>query len=169
MPGAEGDPACVDVHEAVSNSPTNAEPPSPLEGEGARRAGEGSGLAPYARKAWRTNATKRLRGFARSMRKDATEVEDRLWTLVRNRRFVDFKFRRQVPIGRYIVDLMCPSAMLIVELDGSQHAENEEDRVRDTWLAGQGYRVLRIWNNELTQNRDGVLDAIWHALQESRP
>ncbi|MHB1101323.1 MAG: endonuclease domain-containing protein [Devosia sp.] len=125
-------------------------------------------MAPYARKEWRTNSTQRLRGFARSMRSNATEAEQRLWTLVRDRRFIDYKFRRQVPIGRYIVDLMCPSAMLIVELDGSQHAENEADAVRDAWLAGQGYRVLRIWNNELTQNRDGVLEAIWHALQEPR-
>lgn len=103
------------------------------------------------------------------MRKNATEAEDRLWTLVRNRRFVNFKFRRQVLIGRYIVDLMCPSAKLIVELDGSQHADNEDDAARDAWLTAQGYRVLRIWNNDLTQNRDGVLDAIWYALQEARP
>lgn len=161
---------------AASNPATGTELPSPLEGEGAPTgrvapggAGEGSGLAPHARKAWRTGATTKLRGFARSMRTNATEVEGRLWTLVRNRRFVNFKFRRQVPIGRYIVDLMCPSAKLIVELDGSQHADNEDDAARDAWLAGRGYRVLRIWNNDLTQNRGGVLDAIWHALQEARP
>lgn len=162
--------------EVISGVAPGTELPSPLEGEGAptgrvapEGAGEGWGPAPYARKAWHTRATTNLRGFARSMRKNATEAEDRLWTLVRNRRFVNFKFRRQVPIGRYIVDLMCPSAMLIIELDGSQHADNEDDAARDAWLTAQGYRVLRIWNNDLTRNRDGVLDAVWYALQEHRP
>lgn len=103
------------------------------------------------------------------MRTGATEAEALLWKIIRNRRLTGFKFRRQVPIGRYIVDFMCASAMLIVELDGSQHAESPADATRDAWLTAQGYRILRVWNNELTDNRDGVLDAIWHALQEPHP
>lgn len=78
--------------------------------------------------------------------------------------FVDFKFRRQVPIGRYIVDFACLDARLVVELDGGQHAESRRDEVRDAWLASQNYRILRIWNNQLTHTRASVLDAVWHAL-----
>jgi len=87
--------------------------------------------------------------------------------MLRNRSFVDFKFRRQVPIGNYIVDFFCSAANLVIELDGSQHAENERDAVRQRWLEAQGYRVLRIWNAELYTERGAVLDAIWHALHPS--
>jgi very-short-patch-repair endonuclease len=90
-----------------------------------------------------------------------------LWELLRNRRFVDFKFRRQVPIGTYIADFVCLPARLIVELDGGQHSESKSDATRDAWLRSQNFRVLRIWNNELHDNRDGVMEAIWLALQES--
>jgi hypothetical protein len=72
-----------------------------------------------------------------------------------------------LPIGRFIVDFICPSAMLIVELDGSQHAEDKRDLARDAWLASRGFRVLRIWNSDLFTDRDVVLDAIWHALRPS--
>ena len=99
------------------------------------------------------------------MRTNATGAEGKLWAIVRDRRFVGHKFRRQVPIDRYIVDVLCPAAKLIVELDGGQHAENTSDLERDAWLASQGYRVLRVWNNELTTNRNGVVEAIWHALE----
>ncbi|WP_349236241.1 DUF559 domain-containing protein [Devosia sp. Root105] len=98
------------------------------------------------------------------MRANATEAEALMWKLLRDRRFVGFKFRRQLPIGRFIVDFVCPSAMLIVELDGSQHAEDKRDLIRDAWLTSRGYRVLRVWNNELVTDRTSVLDAIWHAL-----
>jgi very-short-patch-repair endonuclease len=101
------------------------------------------------------------------MRTGATETEALMWKLLRNRRFVGFKFRRQLPIGRFIVDFVCPSAMLIVELDGSQHAEDARDLVRDAWLTSRGYRILRFWNNELQISRDSVLEAIWHALHPS--
>jgi very-short-patch-repair endonuclease len=107
----------------------------------------------------------RLRRFARNLRHVATPHEDVLWTLLRNRRFVDFKFRRQVPIGPYIADFACLSARLIVELDGGQHAESEHDVKRDTWLSSENFRVLRVWNNQLNSERDAVLEAIWHALQ----
>lgn len=99
------------------------------------------------------------------MRHKPTEAERVLWTLLRSRRLVGHKFRRQVPIGSYIVDVLCPAANLIIELDGSQHAENDYDVVRDDWLRAQGYRVLRIWNSELTSSRNGALEVIWAALE----
>jgi very-short-patch-repair endonuclease len=105
-----------------------------------------------------------LRDFARRLRTGSTEEEGRLWALLRNRRFAEYKFRRQVPIDRYIADFVCHSARLVVELDGSQHVESERDMIRDAAIQRHGYRILRIWNNDLTHARDSVLDAVWHAL-----
>ncbi len=70
------------------------------------------------------------------------------------------KFRRQQPIGSYIVDFVCFSKMLVIEVDGGQHAENEKDKQRDAWLRGEGFKVLRFWNNEVLQNIEGVLETI---------
>jgi very-short-patch-repair endonuclease len=103
------------------------------------------------------------------LRRNATEAEQTLWRLLRDRRLADFKFRRQVPIGRYIADFVCYAAKLVVELDGSQHAENERDVARDDELRRHGFRVLRVWNSDLTSNRNGVLDAIWAALHDRTP
>jgi len=103
------------------------------------------------------------------MRYEPTEAERKLWGILRDRRLASYKFRRQVPMGRYIVDFYCSSAGLVVELDGSQHAENSHDVERDAWLCAQGYRVLRIWNNQLNGDRNSILDAIWYALQEQTP
>ncbi|WP_291397718.1 endonuclease domain-containing protein [Devosia sp.] len=138
--------------------------PSPLEGEGASRSEAGEGKVNRRHKEWRTELTPTLRKRAKAMRSNGTEAESILWGILRNRRFVGHKFRRQVPIGRFIVDFMCPKAMLIVELDGSQHAESTHDLVRDNRLKSLGYRILRVWNNELSDNRDGVLEAVWQAL-----
>ena len=107
----------------------------------------------------------RLRAFARRLRTGSTDAEATLWSLLRNRRFAEYKFRRQVPIGPYIADFVCHSARLVVELDGSQHAESESDARRDAVIASHGYRILRVWNAELTHARATVLDAIWYALQ----
>jgi very-short-patch-repair endonuclease len=107
------------------------------------------------------------RSRARAMRGAPTDSELRLWRLLRDRRLSGFKFRRQVPVGPYIVDFLCVGAKLIVEADGSQHAESVRDNVRDAYLANQGWKVLRFWNNEVLQNREGVLETIYaHA---SRP
>ncbi len=138
--------------------------PSPLEGEGASRSEAGEGQYHRRHDEWRTGLTPTLRLRAKTMRTNATEAEALMWKLLRDRRFVGFKFRRQLPIGRFIVDFVCPSAMLIVELDGSQHAEDKRDLARDAWLTSRGYRVLRIWNSDLFTDRSVVLDAIWHAL-----
>lgn len=77
------------------------------------------------------------------------------------------KFRRQVPIGPYIVDIVCPLAKLIIEIDGSQHADNVDyDARRSAFLADKGYRVIRFWNNEVLQSLDGVYQAIEIALRD---
>ena len=122
--------------------------PSPLMGEGGRSPDEGG--AKIAR--------------ARSLRRNRTEAEARLWGLLRDRRLVGFKFRRQVPIGRYVVDFVCFDARLVVELDGSQHFESARDVRRDAELSARGFEVLRVWNNELSDNRDGVLEGVLAAL-----
>jgi very-short-patch-repair endonuclease len=109
----------------------------------------------------------RIKSFARSLRRNQTPQEARLWALLRSRRFLGYRFRRQVPIGPYIADFVCHGRKLIIELDGSQHAEDPTDVVRDTELRRRGYRVLRIWNNELTINENGIGEAILAALQES--
>ena len=80
---------------------------------------------------------------ARAMRHGPTEAERKLWHLLRDRRFSGFKFRRQVQIGRYIVDFVCPAKRLIVEVDGGQHAENAYDAARDAWLMAEGFRIRR--------------------------
>jgi very-short-patch-repair endonuclease len=98
---------------------------------------------------------------AKTLRTNQTEAEQRLWYHLRAHRFMDLKFKRQKPIGRYIVDFVCVEQQLIVELDGGQHAEQlEYDRRRDAWLRGQGYTVLRFWNNEVMQQLEGVLEKI---------
>jgi very-short-patch-repair endonuclease len=112
------------------------------------------------------SVTPRMKSFARSLRRQATPHEDHLWKLLRGRRFVGYRFRRQVPIGNYIADFVCHGRRLIVELDGSQHADDPADAVRDAELRRSGYRVLRIWNNEFTDNESGVLEAILGALQK---
>jgi very-short-patch-repair endonuclease len=100
------------------------------------------------------------RSRARAMRRAPTDSELRLWRILRDRRLSGFKFRRQVPVGPYIVDFLCVGAKLIVEADGSQHAESPRDAVRDAYLESQGWKVLRFWNNEVLQNREGVLETI---------
>ncbi len=90
-----------------------------------------------------------------------TDVEKRLWYLLRDRRLNGYKFRRQMPIGPYVADFVCLQSRLIVELDGGQHAEQaEKDKVRDEWLKSQGFVVLRFWNNDVLANTEGVLQAI---------
>ena len=93
---------------------------------------------------------------ARALRKTSTDAETLLWSRLRNRQFHDLKFRRQVPLGRYIVDFYCHEFRLVIELDGGQHSEGV-DRPRTHWLESEGYRVVRFWNHEVLGNFDGVL------------
>ena len=82
------------------------------------------------------------------------------------------RFRRQTPIGPYIVDFFCPQHRLIVEVDGGQHADDADamhDCERDAWLTAQGYRVVRVWNNDVMENVEGVCAAISEAAHEAAP
>ena len=127
--------------------------PSPLAGEGGSRrlTGEGPRLD--------------KRSFAKHLRKEMTDVEKKLWQLLRGRRFERYKFRRQVPIGKYIADFVCYAHRLVIELDGSQHDASLYDRERDGWLGTQGFKVVRFWNSEITDSLDGTLLAIEEALR----
>ncbi len=110
-----------------------------------------------------TNDNPNLRQFARAMRKEPTPAEEALWKLLRNRRLAGFKFRRQHPFGRYILDGYCPRAKLVVEADGDTHATpegQESDRERDEYLAAHGILVLRFWNVELAEEEDAILERI---------
>nr|WP_318382671.1 DUF559 domain-containing protein [uncultured Enterobacter sp.] len=103
---------------------------------------------------------------ARALRRNMTPHEQQLWRLLRDRRLAHYKFRRQVPLGRYIVDFACWQARLIVELDGGQHSDNTHyDDARTAWLALHGWHVLRFWNNQL-KHEEGVLLAILAALRQ---
>ncbi|WP_082511673.1 endonuclease domain-containing protein [Devosia sp. Leaf420] len=103
----------------------------------------------------------------RQLRRNATDAENRLWYVLRNRGLDGRKFVRQFQIGPYIADFACREAALIVELDGGQHADNANDLSRTTYLNAQGYGVLRFWNNEVLQNRDGVLEAISRVIDST--
>jgi len=109
-----------------------------------------------------------MRNRARQLRKQSTPFEHDFWKHVRAKRFSDYKFRRQQTIGPYIVDFVCQQAKLIVELDGSQHADQVDyDQRRDDWLKSQGYRVIRVWNYEWEKHKNAVLEQIWLELQAS--
>jgi very-short-patch-repair endonuclease len=97
--------------------------------------------------------------FARRLRRNQTDAERVLWFRLRDRRLNGLKFKRQVPIDKYIVDLCCAEAKLIVELDGGQHATRDETN-RTAVLEAMGYFVLRFWNNDVLQNTEGVLEEI---------
>jgi very-short-patch-repair endonuclease len=104
---------------------------------------------------------------ARSLRRALTPAELTLWTRVRGRRLGGFKFARQEPVYRYYVDFVCRERRLIIELDGGQHAESPEDQHRDRTLCALGYRVIRIWNNDVIENLDGVLQRLLAELEKS--
>ncbi|MBS0533020.1 MAG: endonuclease domain-containing protein [Proteobacteria bacterium] len=107
------------------------------------------------------------RASARRLRGNATNAETILWRHLRRLETRGTHFRRQVPLGNYIVDFACLAAHLVIEVDGSQHGEGPgliRDRERTRWLEGEGYRVLRLWNNDVVRNSRGVLEAIYEAL-----
>jgi very-short-patch-repair endonuclease len=104
---------------------------------------------------------------ARLLRRNSTDAERVLWWYLRSRQPAGAKFRRQEPIGRYIVDFCCVEHKLIVEVDGGHHAEDrqeEYDRERTAYLERCGYRVLRFWNTEVFGETEGVLGVIWEAI-----
>ncbi|WP_375291358.1 DUF559 domain-containing protein [Qipengyuania sp.] len=101
-----------------------------------------------------------LLDLSKRNRRNPTDAERKLWSLLRGKRLGGWKFKRQEQIGDYIVDFVCFGARLIIEADGSQHAESSEDAMRTAWLEGQGFRVMRFWNNEILGNPEGVATAI---------
>jgi very-short-patch-repair endonuclease len=104
---------------------------------------------------------------ARRLRRDATDVERRLWYELRNAQMAGASFRRQHPAGRYILDFYCRALQLAVELDGGQHARAESrDHQRDEWLKQRGVTVLRFWNSDITKNLHGVLEVIAGKIAE---
>ena len=106
---------------------------------------------------------------AKRMRTAQTDAEAKLWLHLRGKRFSGYKFRRQQPIGPYIVDFVCLKCRLIVEADGGQHTDAAEyDRSRTAWLESQGFHVLRFWNNDILQRSEDVLDSILNTLVRRR-
>ncbi len=105
--------------------------------------------------------------LARTLRRNQTDTEKRLWRHLRNRGLAGHKFRRQVPIGPYIADFVCLEKNLVVEADGGQHAERTaEDTRRTEFIEAQGFKVLRFWNNDVLQDIEAVLNVILSELIE---
>jgi very-short-patch-repair endonuclease len=109
---------------------------------------------------------------ARALRKRLTPQEIKLWVKLRELKALGFHFRRQAPIGRYIVDFASFGARLVIEVDGGQHgmeAGGRSDSERDTFLRSRGFRVLRIWNSDVDRNLDGVMESILNSLKTPTP
>ena len=107
----------------------------------------------------------KTRTHASELRKELTPAERKLWSLIRNDQ-LGVNFRRQHAVGNYIPDFVCVQKKLIIELDGSQHLEQQEyDQERTIILDSLGYKVIRFWNNDVTNKIDGVILAILHALE----
>jgi len=111
--------------------------------------------------------TPKIFGHAKQLHRNMTESETKIWAHLRAHRMGDVHFRNQHAIGNYIVDFCAPRRKLIIELDGSQHLEQQEyDQERSSFLKSKGYRVLRFWNNDVLNNIDSVLTVIWDSLKE---
>ncbi len=107
--------------------------------------------------------------FAKTLRQTMTDAEQLLWRHLRAHRLYGQKFRRQQPLGPYVVDFVHFGDRLIVEADGGQHNGSDRDPVRDAWLEQQGFRVMRFWNNDILRNPEGVLATILAALAQPAP
>lgn len=104
--------------------------------------------------------------LARALRRNATDAENALWKHLRACRMVGVKFRRQHPMGPYVVDFACVERRIIIEVDGGQHGDQrEDDAKRSEYLAKRGYTVLRFWNNQVLTEGDRVVEVIWRALK----
>src|SRR5688572_20215629 len=101
---------------------------------------------------------------AKRMRRAPTDAESAMWRLLRDRRLAAHKFRRQVPFRNYILDFVCFEQRIVVEVDGSQHADSSRDEVRDGMFANEGFRILRYWNNDVLQRRNAVLEDLFAKL-----
>ncbi|SRR5258708_18593245 len=107
--------------------------------------------------------------FRRRLRQEQTDAERKLWSLLRSRQLEAYKFRRQHTIGPYIVDFCCLERRLIIELDGGHHAEQiDKDNERSQFLEKKGYRVLRVWNNDLFKQTSALMDKILMELDAAQ-
>ena len=119
----------------------------------------------------RFDRTQQKTGRARRLRRDATPWERKLWCRLQSAQVEGVSFRRQHPIGPYILDFYAPSASLAIEIDGSQHGmpmEQRLDRRRDVWLCNRGIVVLRFWNSDITENIEGVVETVRLAILDRR-
>jgi len=105
-----------------------------------------------------------LKNNAKYLRTHMTDAETKLWYYLRGHRFSGLKFKRQKPIGPYIVDFVCIRHALIIEVDGGQHQNSDDDQQRDTWFHARGWQVLRFWNHDVLCDIESVLDAIYLAV-----
>jgi very-short-patch-repair endonuclease len=105
---------------------------------------------------------------AKTLRKQMTDAEQRLWYRLRAHRFQRLKFKRQVPIGPYVADFANLRAKIVIEIDGGQHDESQKDKIRDRFLSGRGFRVLRFWNSDVLRSTEEVLEVISTAVQSAK-
>jgi very-short-patch-repair endonuclease len=126
------------------------------EGGAERSSATGEGFAPQAPS--HRPVAKRIRSFAKKMRHEPTDAELAMWRLLRHRRLAKYKFRRQVPFQNYILDFVCFEKRVVIEIDGSQHAESARDTMRDSILVAEGFRIERYWNNDVLQRPSTVLE-----------
>jgi len=112
--------------------------------------------------------TRRQTQIARELRRRQTDAETLLWSRLQNRQLNGVKFRRQHPLGPYVVDFVSLERRIVVEVDGGQHGEDEgrkRENERTTWLQNAGYQVLRFWNNEVLLNTEGVLERMMEVMR----
>jgi len=130
---------------------------------------QGTGAADRIGPRYRLNKVKTISltyNRARRLRRDQTDAETKLWARLRSRRFFQFRFRRQFPIGNFIADFACPQSRLVIELDGSQHLDlAAKDAWRTKLIEQRGYTVIRFWDAEVLTDIDGVLQRIAEALR----
>ena len=145
-------------------SKPGSRPLAPTGGEVSRAlARDGEGGSEPSRSRRTSGATER----ARAMRRDGTKAEALLWIELKAKRLGGFRFVRQLPIGKYIADFACRSKKLIVEVDGSQHADSKRDRRRDSFLRSQGWSTIRFWNDDVLRHRTSVCETILAVLDGS--
>ncbi|RIK96174.1 MAG: hypothetical protein DCC74_11065 [Proteobacteria bacterium] len=116
--------------------------------------------------------TRAMTAKARSLRHVPTDAELALWKALRRKQLLGIAFRRQHPVGNYVLDFYCPSHRIAIEIDGGQHASEQnrqKDATRSRWLSGQGIEVLRFWNSDVLSNLAGVLDSIASAISRTTP
>ncbi len=136
--------------------------PSPPAGEGGARTGGVGGRGGMP-------SRKELLARAKWMRAHPTDAEKRLWSILRNKRLSGYKFKRQAILDWYIVDFVNFEHRIIVEADGSQHADSKYDERRDAYLKAQGFTILRFWNSDALKESKAVTETIWCALQSPPP